>query len=108
MLFGATGDLAKRKLFPALYHLERRGELKVPVIGVARSDWTDDDFREHAKARTVATGEEVDDEVFGALRQAPLSPACGAFADDRADLGRHPGAVRAVSRDYAAVVGGGR
>ena len=45
VLFGATGDLAKRKLFPALYHLVRRGELKVPVIGVARSDWTDDDFR---------------------------------------------------------------
>ena len=45
VLFGATGDLAKRKLFPALYHLERRGELKVPVIGVARSDWTDEDFR---------------------------------------------------------------
>ena len=46
VLFGATGDLAKRKLFPALYHLVRRGELKVPVIGVARSDWTDDDFRQ--------------------------------------------------------------
>ena len=42
VLFGATGDLAKRKLFPALYHLERRGELNVPVIGVARSDWTDE------------------------------------------------------------------
>ncbi|MEK7422557.1 MAG: glucose-6-phosphate dehydrogenase [Actinomycetota bacterium] len=48
VLFGATGDLAKRKLFPALYHLEQRGVLKVPVIGVARSDWTDTAFREHA------------------------------------------------------------
>ena len=48
VLFGATGDLAKRKLFPALYHLTKRGLLEVPVIGVARSDWTDDDFREHA------------------------------------------------------------
>ena len=48
VLFGATGDLAKRKLFPALYHLERRGRLNVPVIGVARSDWTDKAFREHA------------------------------------------------------------
>ncbi len=37
VLFGATGDLAKRKLFPALYHLERTGQLDVPVIGVARS-----------------------------------------------------------------------
>jgi glucose-6-phosphate 1-dehydrogenase len=48
VLFGATGDLAKRKLFPALYHLEQRGVLKVPVIGVARSDWTDTAFCEHA------------------------------------------------------------
>ena len=48
VLFGATGDLAKRKLFPALYHMERRGELDIPVIGVARSDWTDESFREHA------------------------------------------------------------
>ena len=48
LLFGATGDLAKRKLFPALYHLERRGLLKIPVIGVARSDWTDAAFCQHA------------------------------------------------------------
>ena len=45
VLFGATGDLAVRKLFPALYRLERSGVLQVPVIGVARSEWTDDDFR---------------------------------------------------------------
>ncbi len=48
VLFGATGDLAKRKLFPALYHMEDRGELAVPIVGVARSDWTDADFRMHA------------------------------------------------------------
>ena len=49
VLFGATGDLAKRKLFPALYHLERHGKLDIPVIGVARSDWTDEAFRENAR-----------------------------------------------------------
>lgn len=49
VLFGATGDLAKRKLFPALYHLEDEGLLDVPVIGVARSDWTDESFRERAR-----------------------------------------------------------
>jgi glucose-6-phosphate 1-dehydrogenase len=48
VLFGATGDLSKRKLFPALYSLERHGRLKVPVIGVARSSWTDEGFRQHA------------------------------------------------------------
>ena len=35
VLFGATGDLAKRKLFPALYHLQDSGSLNVAVIGVA-------------------------------------------------------------------------
>ncbi len=48
VLFGATGDLSKRKLFPSLYRLERSGRLQVPVIGVARSDWTDEGFRQHA------------------------------------------------------------
>ena len=37
VLFGATGDLCYRKIFPALYHLVRRGLLAVPVIGVARA-----------------------------------------------------------------------
>ncbi len=67
VLFGATGDLAKRKLFPALYHLVRRGELKVPVIGVARSDWTDDDFRQHARESVVANVEGYDDDVINDL-----------------------------------------
>ncbi len=40
VLFGATGDLCFRKIFPALYHLTRRGLLHVPVIGVARAGWT--------------------------------------------------------------------
>jgi len=41
VLFGATGDLARKKIFPALHGLVQRGLLNVPVIGVARSDWTD-------------------------------------------------------------------
>ena len=36
VLFGATGDLAYKKLYPALHNLARRGRLDVPVIGVAR------------------------------------------------------------------------
>jgi len=54
VLFGATGDLSRRKLFPALYHLERHKTLKVPVIGVARSDWTDEGFRQHAHDSIIA------------------------------------------------------
>jgi glucose-6-phosphate 1-dehydrogenase len=64
VLFGATGDLAKRKLFPALYHLVRRGELKVPVVGVARSDWTDEDFRQHARKSIEENVEGYDEAVI--------------------------------------------
>ncbi len=50
VLFGATGDLAKKKLFPALYLLGKAGRLDIPVVGVAKSDWDDAAFREHARA----------------------------------------------------------
>ena len=73
VLFGATGDLAKRKLFPALYHLERHGGLDVPVVGVARSDWDDDRFREHARnAIEKACDEPNADVLDGLLRRMRL------------------------------------
>jgi glucose-6-phosphate 1-dehydrogenase len=40
VLFGVTGDLAHKKIFPALYAMAKRGALKVPVIGVASSTWS--------------------------------------------------------------------
>ena len=40
VFFGATGDLAYKKIFPALQGMVRRGHLSVPVIGVARAGWT--------------------------------------------------------------------
>ena len=40
VLFGVTGDLAHKMIFPALYAMVKRGTLKVPVIGVAHSKWT--------------------------------------------------------------------
>ncbi|MCR2820320.1 glucose-6-phosphate dehydrogenase [Lederbergia panacisoli] len=51
MIFGATGDLAKRKLYPSLYHLFRKGKLAkhFAVVGVARRPWTDEVLREHVK-----------------------------------------------------------
>jgi glucose-6-phosphate 1-dehydrogenase len=73
VLFGATGDLAKRKLFPALYHLERHGGLDVPVVGVARSDWDDDRFREQARnAIEKACDEPNPDVLDGLLRRMRL------------------------------------
>jgi glucose-6-phosphate 1-dehydrogenase len=48
VIFGATGDLAKLETFPALVGLVDRGVLTVPVIGVAKSGWNLDRFREYA------------------------------------------------------------
>jgi glucose-6-phosphate 1-dehydrogenase len=49
VIFGATGDLCARKIFPALYNLVRHGHLDVPVIGVARAGWTRAKLVEHVK-----------------------------------------------------------
>ena len=40
VFFGATGDLAHKKIFPSLQAMIKRGTLKAPVIGVAKADWT--------------------------------------------------------------------
>ena len=50
VIFGATGDLAKLETFPALVGLVERGVLDVPVIGVAKSGWGLEQFRDYAKA----------------------------------------------------------
>ena len=42
VLFGITGDLAYQQIFPALQAMARHGQLDIPVIGVARPDWTAD------------------------------------------------------------------
>jgi glucose-6-phosphate 1-dehydrogenase len=50
VIFGATGDLAKIETFPALVGLVQRGVLDVPVIGVAKSGWGLEQFRDYATA----------------------------------------------------------
>jgi glucose-6-phosphate 1-dehydrogenase len=50
VIFGATGDLAKLETFPALVGLVERGVLNVPVIGVAKSGWGLQQFRDYAEA----------------------------------------------------------
>lgn len=57
VLFGVTGDLARKKLFPALYELERDGRLGVPVLGVARSDWSEDRLRDRLRESLPADAE---------------------------------------------------
>lgn len=49
VFFGATGDLAYKKIFPSLQGMVKRGHLNVPVIGVARADWSLDQLRARAK-----------------------------------------------------------
>jgi glucose-6-phosphate 1-dehydrogenase len=57
VLFGITGDLAYKKLFPALYHLSARRVLDGrPIIGVASSDLSDDDIRQRARDSVAAAG----------------------------------------------------
>jgi len=67
VLFGATGDLATRKLLPALYHLTLRRRLEMPVIGVARSDWDDAAFRSHAREAVLAAVPHAEAAVLDAL-----------------------------------------
>src|SRR5690349_16194580 len=49
VFFGATGDLAYKKIFPALQAMVKRGTLNVPVIGFAREDWSLDRLKARAK-----------------------------------------------------------
>jgi len=56
VIFGATGDLAKLETFPALVGLVKRGVLDVPVIGVAKSGWGLDQFRDYAAASLKLNG----------------------------------------------------
>jgi glucose-6-phosphate 1-dehydrogenase len=58
MLFGATGDLARRKLLPGLFHLAKAGLLppRYRIIGSARSTLTDDEFRRRAKKAVAEFG----------------------------------------------------
>lgn len=66
VLFGATGDLAKKKIFPSLYEMARSGEPEVPIVGFASSEWDDDRLRQHAREALEARGP-VDEESWERL-----------------------------------------
>src|SRR5882724_312404 len=67
VFFGASGDLAYKKIFPALQAMVRRGTLACPIIGVARSDWTVERLRERARASLAEHGGGVDEAAFARL-----------------------------------------
>ena len=86
VVFGITGDLARKKLLPAVYDLHSRGLLPTDfvLVGFARRDWTDGDFEDLARdaARTHARTpwrEEVWSRLAGNIRFVP-----GSFDDDNA------------------------
>ena len=84
VLFGVTGDLVYKKLFPALYAMAKRGALDVPVIGVASSKWeraqlherATNSIREHGGA-----GAQIDDPEALALLLSKLNYVSGNYND---------------------------
>ena len=82
VFFGATGDLAYKKIFPALQSMVRQGTLEVPVIGVAKSGWTVEQLQERARESITKHGGGVDEEAFAKLCQL-LSYVDGDYRDDK-------------------------
>jgi glucose-6-phosphate 1-dehydrogenase len=80
VIFGITGDLAKKMTLRALYRLERRELLKCPIVGVAHDDWSTDRLREHARDCIAAAGEPIDERVFSRLSER-LRYVSGSFDD---------------------------
>lgn len=67
VLFGASGDLAHKKIFPAVYALHRRGLLNMPVVGVATSEWNDEQLRQHAASGIQQYGSGYDETAFASF-----------------------------------------
>ncbi|HKA31673.1 MAG TPA: glucose-6-phosphate dehydrogenase [Candidatus Binatia bacterium] len=96
VFFGATGDLAHKKIFPALQALEKRGHLDVPVIGVAKAGWSLEQLKSRARDSVEHNGS-FDAEAFEQLSRR-LRYIDGDYADTatfqrlRGELGgaKHP------------------
>jgi len=97
VFFGATGDLAYKKIFPALQSAIQHQKLDVPVIAVAKSGWTLEDLKKRAAASLAEHGGGVDADAFAKLTSL-LRYVDGDYRDDatfaqlRKELGaaRHP------------------
>src|SRR3954470_5700377 len=84
VIFGATGDLAKRKLLPAIYNLAHEGALpeRFNLIGVSRGDLSDDEFRDQARESiTEFSRRDVDDTVLDSL-VGRMRYVSGSFDDE--------------------------
>ncbi len=82
VLFGATGDLAHKMIFPSLYAMTKRGHLDVPVIGVASDDWDADQLRQRARDAIEQFGGGVDDTAAFDKLAKMMSYVGGDYRDD--------------------------
>jgi len=89
VFFGATGDLAYKKIFPALQAMAKRGHLDVPVIGVAKAGWNLEQFRARAKDSV---------EKHGGLDSAAFGTLCGRLRYGDGDY-RDPATFQAIRRE---------
>jgi glucose-6-phosphate 1-dehydrogenase len=76
VLFGVSGDLAHKKIFPALYTMAKQGILKTPVVGVASSKWTLAQLRQHAEDGIRETGDIDDRQALSHLLSLLRYVAC--------------------------------
>ena len=87
VVFGASGDLTRRKIFPALYALALRRLLpeQFAVLGAARSEWTDEEFRQQMEAAVREFGrDEFREDVWARLAEATSYKSLD-FADESAE-----------------------
>ena len=80
VIFGATGDLARKKIFPSLYHLTRAGALSMPVVGVSRSTDDDEAFRAHVRDSVTEHVDDAEPDVVESLC-GRIHLVCGEYAD---------------------------
>jgi glucose-6-phosphate 1-dehydrogenase len=95
VFFGATGDLAYKKIFPALQALIRLGEMNMPIIGMARAGWTLDRLRERARDSLKHNGD-LDGAAFAKL-SAQMQYIDGDY-NDPATYGRLKQALNGAAR----------
>ena len=86
VLFGVTGDLARKKLLPAMYDLAHRGLLppSFSLVGFGRRDWSDDEFGDYVRASVEAASRTPFDETVWDQFRGGLRFVSGAFDDAEA------------------------
>lgn len=81
VLFGITGDLARKKLFNSLYQLECEGKLGIPIIGVASSEMSNDEVRTRARKSIEESNMVIDEEIWARF-SARIDYVSGDYRDN--------------------------